>query len=424
MGSEARSLDASIAFCYVAFVVSGAYKSAPALAWVPVDLTMILAGMTVALSAVLVATDRFRVTTPAIAISALFGLFAAYAVLSGLWSPSEEYFVSKSIRLIGITGLSLWVGALVIATSTRRLRDAAVATVGAALLTAFEMLYRYLQAGGGELTPFGTNYLITGRVIGLGIVLVVGYLVLSRADKRLTAAALAATAVMSYALLVSGARGPMIAVVGAVGLLVLAGIRLGTLPNGRTALAGYAGAAFVSLIALVTIAQQLRGVRRLLALADGPGRSLGLRFGYWSDTFGALRPRTLLIGEGFGAWPVLITPGEDTQYYPHNIVLEVGFELGAVGLLLLGALLGYTLVNTAQGWIASGDPVHLVFGALFVYMLANVMVTGDLNENRYFFALVGTMAYAARVRHTDPIRLARVLLRHGERVVARKTGTR
>ncbi|MDG5759854.1 O-antigen ligase family protein [Natronococcus sp. A-GB1] len=399
-----EDLDAAVAVCYVAFVFSGVYKSAWYLEWSPIDLTVLLGGITVGLSALLVVTGRLELTHPSVVIPTLFGLFAGYAVLSGLWTPSTEYYFFKSLRLVGVTGLALGAGAVVVATSSRRLRYAGFATAGVGFVTALEMLYRYQQAGGGELSPFGTNYLITGRAIGFGLLLAVGYLVLSREDRTLTIAALFGAVTMSYALLVSGARGPTVAVAGSIGLLVLAGIVLGTLPNGRIALAGYSAVGLVSLIGFATVARQLRGIQRLLTLADGPGRSLGLRFGYWTNTFDALNPTMLLFGEGFGAWPVLIDPGYDTRYYPHNIVLEVLFELGIVGLVLLGALFGYALLNAARDWLEHEETTHVVLGVLFAYMLVNAMVTGDLNDNRFLFAIVGVMAYTVGSRGLASIR--------------------
>ncbi|WP_293026657.1 O-antigen ligase [Natronococcus sp.] len=405
MRLHAADIDVAVAVCYVAFVFSGVYKSAWYLEWSPIDLTVLLGATTVALSALLVAAGRLELTPPAVVIPSLFGLFAGYAVLSGLWSPSTEYYFSKSIRLVGVTGLALGAGSVVVATSYRRLRYAGFATAGVGFVTAVEMLVQYQQVG-GELSPFGTNYLITGRAIGLGLLLAVGYLVLSREDRTLSVVALSSAIVMSYALLVSGARGPTVAVAGSIGLFVLAGIVLGTLPNGRLALAGYGVAGLVSLVGFATVARQLRGIQRLLTLVDGPGRSLGLRFGYWTNTFDALHPGMLLFGEGLGAWPVLIDPGYDTRYYPHNIVLEVLFELGLVGLVLLCALFGYALLNVARDWIDHGGATHVVLGILFVYMLVNVMVTGDLNDNRFLFAIVGVMAYAVGSRRITSLRPA------------------
>lgn len=403
MRGRTGALNAAVALCYVAFVFSGVYKSARYLQWLPIDLTLLLGVATVGLSGLLVAYGRLELTRSALAICALFGLFAGYAVLSGLWSASVDYYWSKSFRLVGVTGLALGVGAAVIATSARRLRYAGFATAGIGTVTALEILYQFQAVGNTELYPFGTNYLITGRAVGIGLLLAIGYLVLSRDDAYLTAGAVAATVVMGFALLVSGARGPTVAAIGSIGLLVLVGIRTGRLPNDRPAMVGYGIAAVVSLVGLLTVAQQLRGIRRLLALVDGPGRSLGLRFGYWNGTFDALHPGMLLLGEGFGSWPVLVDPGADVQYYPHNIVLEVLFELGLVGLALLGALLGYAVVALYRDWRAHGDSTHVALGILFVYMLTNVMLSGDLNENRFFFAIVGTMAYGVGSRVVLPL---------------------
>ncbi len=405
-----RGLDGILAFCYVAFVFSGVYKSAGFLEWVPVDLTVLFGATTVILTLVVVGIGRLKVTDPAVVITSLFSVFAGYAILTGMWTSSAEYYWSKSVRLIGVTGLAFGVGSVVVSTSYRRLKYAAYSTTGVSTITALETLNQYrLVSGNVELYPFGTNYLITGRVIGFGLILAASYLIFSRENRLLSAAALFVSILTSYALLVSGARGPMVLVVGAVILAVIAGIVIGSLPNNRPAVAGYAIATAIAGSALATVAHELRGMRRILQLAEGPGSSLGTRFDYWLATIDSFGMDMLLFGEGLGSWPVHVYYHADAQYYPHNILLEVLFELGAIGLLLFVALLLYATANTAREWVSHKHPAQIILIVLLVYMLGNAMVSGDLNENRYLFATLGVMAYSYTSSHPEERRSRQVL---------------
>lgn len=402
MRSHARS-DAAFSTLYVAFVFAGVYKNAWYLAWIPVDLTLVVGGLLVAVGGWLVRRGRVRITVAGLAVTASFVAFSSYAVVSGLWTPSTEYYLSKAFRLVAVTGLAFGAAALVVASSTRRLRYTGLATVGLAVLTGIEALIQYAQPSGrATLSPFGTNYLITSRLLGLGVLLLASYLVLSRADRRFTVAAAAALSGMVFALFATGARGPMVATIAAIGLLLVVGLSIGTLPNGVAAIGAYAGGALVLGVLTVTVGRQLATVRRLMVLADGPGWSLNRRFVLWNQTIDGLDIGVLPVGHGLGSWPVLTGYG-DRQYYPHNLVLEVVFELGLVGLVLLVCLFGTALFVALREWHATGRSVHLVLLVVFVYLGLNAMVTGDLNENRYLFALAGVLVYRA-----DPRRYGRV----------------
>ncbi|WP_114576303.1 O-antigen ligase [Saliphagus sp. LR7] len=394
---SSRRADAAFAVCYVAFVFAGVYKDAWYVAWAPLDLTLAFGLAAAAVAGWLALRGRLRVTRAGIVITGLFTAFALYAVVSGIWSPSTDYYLSKAFRLVGVTGLTLGLGALVVASSARRLRYTGFATVGFSLVAVVETFVRYLQSGDTAIYPFGTNYLITGRVLGLGIVILTGYLVLSRADRRLTTAAGIVLPPATYALLVIGSRGPLVAAVGAIGLLVVAGLLIGRLPNGRWALGAYAAAVGLAGYVAFTVARHLETITRLLWLLEGPGQSLGARFTYWQQTIAGLGPATLPFGHGLGSWPVVLGYG-DAQDYPHNILLEVAFELGLVGLALLLSLFAVGVGVAIREWADHGRPVHLVLLALFAYMLANTMVTGDLNENRYLFAVCGVLAYRVAPR--------------------------
>lgn len=392
-----RRADAAFAVCYVGFVFAGVYKAAWYVAWVPIDLTLAFGLGATAVAGWLVFRGGVRVTRAGIAITALFCAFALYAVGSGLWSPSTGYYLSKAFRLVAVTGLATGLAALVVASSTRRFRYTGLTTVGFILLGVVETLLEYARAGDTAIYPFGTNYLIVGRVLGLGVVILAGYLLLSRADRRFATAAGVALPPTVYALLVSGARGPTVATLGAVGFLFVAGVRIGRLPNGPWALGAYAIATGIAGFAGITVARHLETISRLLWLLDGPGQSLGGRLTYWQRTIAELESATLPLGHGLGSWPVVLGYG-DSQHYPHNLILEVGFELGVVGLALLLALFGFGVAVALREWRGHGRPVHLVLLALFGYMLANTMVTGDLNENRYLFAICGLLAYRVMPR--------------------------
>ncbi|UHQ98899.1 hypothetical protein HYG81_24345 (plasmid) [Natrinema zhouii] len=91
-----------------------------------------------------------------------------------------------------------------------------------------------------------------------------------------------------------------------------------------------------------------------------------------------------IFGHGIGSFGVLYV-GEDIRSYPHNIVLELGVEGGLVAVILFAAFSGWCLLCAVHN--RHRDP-HLigVTVAVWVYLFANAMVTGDLSTNRMLFA--------------------------------------
>jgi hypothetical protein len=74
--------------------------------------------------------------------------------------------------------------------------------------------------------------------------------------------------------------------------------------------------------------------------------------------------------------------------YPHNVFLEVGVELGWVPLLCLlslciwSAWILFLVLKTECSWTTCLLAMMVVMSGI------NAMVTGDLNDNRMFFALI------------------------------------
>lgn len=393
---EIRRRDiVSYEMIFVLFLFSGAYKSAPYLNWVPIDLTFLFGVTLMFMTLNIVLKDGIKISSPAQRILALYIIFTGYAVITGIWSPSEEYYLSKAFRLGTATAIALGAPAVIIASSRHRIRRLGGAVTMVSFIVAIETIYQFLLHGPWELVVFGTNYLITGRVMGFGIILGFYYVLIERPTWRNGLLVTLLTIIMTGALGFSGARGPLVTTFGAVGLIVLASIRTGNLSGSRRAITAYGIGIIGTFVGMILVADQVRGIRRLLALLDGPGSSLGTRFDYWIWTIDLLGEANLLLGYGLGSWPLYIG-FPDEQRYPHNIILEIIFETGIIGLILFTVLVGYAMYAVVTGWRQTKQTEYIALFALFAYMLVNAFISGDLNENRYLFAIIGLMAYSPR----------------------------
>lgn len=90
------------------------------------------------------------------------------------------------------------------------------------------------------------------------------------------------------------------------------------------------------------------------------------------------------IGVGTGGYAV------EGRSYPHNLLAEVAAELGAVGLVVLGFVFffsGQVVINAFVFGNATAQERSLV--AAWVYMLGNVMISGDIAGNYMFWVTGG-----------------------------------
>lgn len=327
---------------------------------------------------------------------ALFGVFATYYALTVLWSSSTAYADWKALRLVTVISL-LFVGcALYFGGHRDRLpRFYFVALVFGGLVTV-DTIYTLAILGYGNSPYLDVNYILSSRPIGVGIILATYFLV--TIDRRALRAVLAGSVfVMVFAMFQTGARGPLVALVGA--LVVFAGwlyLQL-DLSVSRSQLVAAAASSVVGFGVLVVTAGTT--VERMLRLfrwdeeVSGAARVdlFTSAVQYWLE-----QP---LIGHGIGSFPVLYS-GEDERYYPHNIVLEVGVEAGLVGVVLFVAFSAWCL------WVAlkaDTDPVLVgTTVSLYLYLLANAMITGDISTNRMLFA---STALLLVVDSSTPVRV-------------------
>lgn len=405
--SAVRDVLLSFETLFALTIFTGIFELAPPLSWFPIDPTIVFGLATAVVAATLFFEDGVDLWKEAIAICGLFSLFTAYALLSILWSPSTEYALSKGFRLVSVTAAPLILGTLIIARSRVRLRRFFSLLVVLGVITALETLQGYVVTKPGRtISPFGTAYLLPGRLLGMAAILVATVLVFSRPSGQERYALGGIFTLLGGALLFSGARGPMIGLVTAlafVGYLAgWAGEIRDRVPTDRRYRAAVAVSSVtllaVLLILVVAIGQYVRGIHRLLILTEGGGRSLSGRIEFYGWTINHLVTNPTVFGHGLGSWPVHFGAG-DIQHYPHNIVLEVAYELGLVGFILITAIIGYACRVSYRGWRRSRHLECAAILALIVFMLINTFVSGDINGNRYLWIVVGLAAYRPHRTH-------------------------
>lgn len=112
-----------------------------------------------------------------------------------------------------------------------------------------------------------------------------------------------------------------------------------------------------------------------------------------------------IFGAGLGSFPIYYN-GIDLPDYPHNIVLEILAEFGLIGFVVFSL---YFLLTIYRGMIVKDrrwymSNLQLTVACLFIYYLANSMVSGDINSNRpmyVFMSLLCVLPFIKKIKKAE-----------------------
>jgi len=126
-----------------------------------------------------------------------------------------------------------------------------------------------------------------------------------------------------------------------------------------------------------------RVIRRLSILFDPQSSSIAERL---NQIFFSIRSifenaANFIFGKGIGSFGIVYS-GTDEKLYPHNVLLEIGFELGFIGIFLFVFLLFLYFKRIR---------FNLSFLAIFFYLLLNSLKSYSLVDSRIMFGVVGIL---------------------------------
>ncbi|MBV8696553.1 MAG: O-antigen ligase family protein [Bradyrhizobium sp.] len=111
----------------------------------------------------------------------------------------------------------------------------------------------------------------------------------------------------------------------------------------------------------------------------------------------AADPARLPLGRGIGAYPIdegfgapdwLLHPTEGSKYYPHNVYLEMLYENGLLGVLLLAYLTLFPLIFALGRWGEVSETEKSAI-AMYVFSLAGVAISGSFAYSYDFQFFLG-----------------------------------
>jgi O-antigen ligase len=324
-------------------------------------------------------------------------------------SPAQEYGSSK-VQLYVADNLVFLLGAVFVGSSRRDLRLffailLAVAT-GEALLLMLKLL-----SGGLHMTFEGRFALSAheypiylGRDSADGLIVAI-YTVLTATRTWTRMAAVAVLPLLAVGLLAAGSRGPVVACL--IGVVVLVALT-STKGRARKRLLLAGGGLLGAMIVVPLILPGSAIGRALSAIVGGTsGLSTNGRAGLWAKAFTGFAQHPLL-GLGTGGFSAL----NPTLPYPHNILLEAGVELGIVGVALIVGIVfgaGRRIFACWRDGLGRDRADAAVLAALFVSALVNALVSGAIQDNKEIWVWgglgVGMAARMAYVRAGRPMAL-------------------
>jgi len=353
------------------FLAAGSLKLDPRLPAFPIDLTVVL-GALLWLSIVL----RLLIRPQPLRIPGAYFLYMPLSLMmfiSLLYTPDLGLGLDKALRFLVLTGVAI-VSPLVILESPRRMTVFLTTSVVVGLAVG---LNSFAELGGtAKLAAPSGDSLALGYLTGTALAIVCATLPTFSLARRCLAYLVAI--VLLIALLGSGARGAAIGVVCCVFLSLLFSRKLAV----DFVVLGILGGLVLSQVSIPMLATsnfatlnhpvEAAGIRtELMAL----GARLTLEHPFW--------------GVGIAGYP-FYTP---TQWnYPHNVILEIGAEMGVPAALAYVGLIYLALRESIRQLIDRAfryKAFSRVVFALLTVGLVGQSVSGDINDNKAFWLYLG-----------------------------------
>lgn len=347
----------------------------------PVDITLVAALGVLASVLVQVGRPGHRYSNAAVITIATLVTALTIGLLR---APLNYYADSKRFDVLVVVPVCLIGGMMILDSRTARRLWLAGSLVYGPVVIGLALLdpspYAY-----GRLWPDGSSTIAVGRAAGATLV-IAWCLILARRKRWLMAAM---CPVLVGGLVLSESRGPMAAALVAMAVVSLLRVNQAS----RGGLVGIAGVMVVALTALAVKPE------RFTSITDA---SASIRFKLWELTL-SLTASNPVVGIGWGNLYEHQDPDEvlatGAVQYPHNVLLEIGSEVGLIGLLVL--LFALAFAFRAQWKAAKSDVVELGMLGLFVFFFVNALASGDIGSNRELWVALGCAWGARRITGTE-----------------------
>ena len=379
------------------FINAGELKNSPLFQLPFVDLTVFL-GILTAFGIIWgIRQKRLKFTIPPLKMYLPFLLICLISAISVMYTTAPAYGLDKLLKFAALTGLAFF-GSFYLLADNKRLRNFMIVYIIYALVLVIDVLQQSPMPGQDVISSLSSNYLTTGAIMAEAFMMVFLYFFLiDKSSFRRGVYLLAFSPTVLYVLMLSGGRGPFLALILTLVLtLVLAGH-----PDSRKR-----SVRFWIIVVLAAGAMYLiydyqnftRMTSRMMMLDEGGGRSAMERIYMAKAALEAMGTMPYFFtGLGIGGFSLYYHGLDELggmYLYPHNILLELGSEIGIFGLISIILLLywsfgkAYSLVKKSIG---NNYYIAVTVLSIFLFTLINALKSGDINDHRLLFTVIGAI---------------------------------
>jgi len=401
---------------FALFLTAGVYKADPRLSFLPkfLDLTVFFEFLTIlgVLYSLLRRKLRFALPPRAIFLSYVFIITLAILSLSYTLAPS--YGTDKLLRFLFITSPAFFFSIILFQKRETYIRFWAIFIILATIM-GFDIIRGGLAPGEiGFHEALGSNYLAVGRISGIAILSALPFFFVIK-QKLYKFCLLFIMGLFIFSMFISGGRGPLVSFVSSiVFLLTYFGINSLKIKRNKFVVnkrnlkvLSYLVLFFIFALFIVMYFRNyfLTIFSRMMLLENLSEASTETRLELYNTAviFIKSSPRNI-VGLGIGGFSVLYC-GYDVRLYPHNIFLEIASELGILGFFAFVFIIYRSFVRVLSNIRESKIEMdyYLNIGLLLnlAFMLINSSVSGDINDNRLLFAILGLIYAYSRILNNE-----------------------
>ena len=375
------------------FINAGQVKDDPLFRF-PVDLTLTFGALTVFGILWSIKKGRIKLTMPPLKMALPFLLICLIAAISLMYTNNPEYGMNKFLRLAILTNLAFF-GSFYLLSDNARVRNFMIVYVLFALVIAVSALTK--KPANVIKSDLTSNYLTMGAIMAESFLMLFFYFFMTdNSNIRRAIYLLLISPGVLYVLMISGGRGPFIAIIMTL-VFVMAFVRH---PKKQRNIKIWI------LIILAAAGMYLaydyatftRMDRRMTSFYIGDDHSVMERVYMIRSSLNVMCTMPYFFtGLGIGGFRDYFEglDNKGNMYsYPHDILLEMGTELGIFGLISIILFLywsfkkGYFLTRKTVG-----DDYYTVVTifSLFLFTLLNALKSGDINDHRLLFAFTAAI---------------------------------
>jgi len=397
---------------FALFLTAGVYKADLRLELIQqiIDLTIFFGFLSILGSIFNIYIRRIKFVIPTKQVLFPYFMIIILGFISLLYTPAPLYGTDKFLRFLTITSTALFLPFFLFQ-SEKAIRRFFIMFIILAISMVIDIFSKGLKPNEiSFVTAFGSNYLALGRILGIAIIIVFFYFVFSARNFFSKLTFLLLIPIFLFGVFISGGRGPIVALTISIftiflyesfNLLKNALVLMKIKKDNLKSLIFIWAIIIIAVFLIIYFHDFFTTIfYRFKILTEGDCKSATERLMRFEKAIESLLSFPQIItGLGIGGFSVYFAGFDDIRGdYPHNIFLEVGSELGIFGLIAIIYLIFSSflkIIYQIKNEQVNNKIFYYTLLALFIFMLINSSISGDINDNRLLFTIIG-LIYATK----------------------------